>query len=110
VEFGNRVSRLTPEAWDRLSARCAALNGPDFRAFLARTALAATPYKLPIPDPVRDRVSLRLIAGAGRVVATSIMFAYELAVEFEAPRPHDRSLSRRIPESRSSMPASTRLF
>ncbi|HEY5060350.1 MAG TPA: hypothetical protein VII52_02390 [Gemmatimonadaceae bacterium] len=85
VEFGNRVSRLTPEAWDRLSSRCAALNGPDFRALLARTALAVSAHKLSIPAPLRDRLSLRIIAGASRAVITSIFFAYELAVEFDTP-------------------------
>lgn len=83
VEFGNRVSRLTPEAWNRLSARCAAFNGPEFSALLARTALGATPYKLPIPSPVRDRLSLRIIAGATRAVVTSMFFAGEVATEFE---------------------------
>jgi hypothetical protein len=93
VEFAHRIACLTPEAWDRLNARCAALNGPDFRALLARTALSAAPHKLSIPGVLRDHASYRMLRGVGQAAIASMLFAGAVIGEFEAPH-HSSPLRR----------------
>jgi hypothetical protein len=83
VAFAERVDRLTPDAWQRLEARCAALNGPSFGALMARVRLAARPHELLTPITPHRSLPIAMIAGTQRAVTTAIFSAFELWIEFD---------------------------
>jgi hypothetical protein len=87
VAFGNAVGRLTPDAWARISARCADLDQPAFRSLLSRAYLTARSSELFLPGGAESRMPFRLIAGASRAVQRGIAIAGEVAFEFEASAP-----------------------
>jgi hypothetical protein len=88
ANYGARVAQLTPASWERLRLGCGALNGPAFASLVRRALLAAQSHELWLPS--RTTASLRAIAGASRLVQTSLAFAFEVATEFEASDPRVR--------------------
>jgi hypothetical protein len=91
VAYSKRVARLSPDAWGRLRVRCTSLDGPSFSALLRRARLAARPWEMWLPPTSGSLAVLPVIAGASRVVQTSIAFVGQVAAEFETAegRVHD---------------------
>jgi hypothetical protein len=85
--YGARIGQLRPAAWHRLRLRCLDLSGPAFRSLFRRARLAAKPYELSVPESVRHLPSLRVVAGASRLLQTSLALAAEVAAEFDIADP-----------------------
>jgi len=86
--YGAHVAQLRPASWDRLRLRCVDLSGPTFRSLLRRARFAAKPQELYLSKSAQRVTSLRLIAGASRVVQTTLAFAFEVAAEFDTSDSH----------------------
>ena len=85
--YGAHIAQLRPASWDRLRLRCVDLSGPGFRSLLRRARLASKPNDLYLSTSAQRITSLRVIAGASRVVQTTLAVAFEVAAEFDASDP-----------------------
>ena len=78
--FAQRVSALSPEAWERLASRCAALEGSTFDALIGRARVFARPYTAPLESNTVGGVG-KAVATAAGVGITGLGIAFELARE-----------------------------
>lgn len=80
--FAEHVDALTPDAWARISARCAALSGDSFRALLERVRIHMQAHQLHIPGTGR-LLPLRAISVLSDAVQAGLATVFELTIEFE---------------------------
>jgi hypothetical protein len=78
--FAQRVSALSPAAWERLAARCADLEGSSFDAVIGRARVFARPFTAPLEGNSQNSVGKAISAVAG-VGITGLGIAFELARE-----------------------------
>jgi len=78
--FAQRVSALSPAAWERLAARCEELDGSSFDAVIRRARVFARPYTAPLESNSQNGVGKAISAVAGVGIA-GIGIAFELARE-----------------------------
>jgi hypothetical protein len=78
--FAQRVSALSPAAWERLAAKCAALDGASFQALLGRARVFAHPFASPLRQENQNEFGKAIATVAGAGIA-GLGLAFELARE-----------------------------
>jgi len=78
--FAQRVSALSPAAWERLATRCAELDGSSLDAMLARARVFARPYVAALEDNAHNAVGKAIATVAGAGIA-GIGMAFQVARE-----------------------------